>query len=224
MNTVPSSTVPTADFGSRFSAFMIDAVILFVVQWMVVIVLSRQLQAVGLTSTEPCAPGAVQLCEGPATGLWVALLAFLLISTVGYHALFEGRYGATPGKRWMGLVVVDRDNRMPIGWPVGVLRSLFRQLFWLMLFFLFEVSPFGISLPPILFILLPVIGIAMVGLGAVAADGRSVHDRVASTRVVRTDHLLNLTAESSDLDADKNTSALIVPAHEEPHPDPEDSV
>ena len=106
MSSEPSSTVPAADFGSRFSAFMIDAAILFGAQWTIFIVLSRQLQAAGLTSTEPCVPNGVELCEGPSTPLWILLLAFLLISTVGYHAFFEGRYGATPGKQWMNLSLI----------------------------------------------------------------------------------------------------------------------
>ena len=56
--TAPSTVA--ADFGTRFSAFMIDAVLLGAVQWVVFFVLSRQLQAVGLS-----APAAEALGHPP---------------------------------------------------------------------------------------------------------------------------------------------------------------
>jgi len=177
-----------ADFGSRFSAFVIDAALLFAAQWTVVIVAARQLQAAGLSSANECGDPAAavpRMCEGPSTVLWAFILMFLLVSTVGYHAFFEGHYGATPGKRLMGLRVARATGDEPIDLTVAALRSLVRQLFWLLPFFLFDVSPLSLGLPAILILLLPLGALAVFIRGAVHPDGRGVHDVVAGTKVVR---------------------------------------
>ncbi len=188
MTTESSTTLSTADFGTRFSAFMVDAGLLFAAQWAIFIVMSRQLQAVGLTSTEPCAPNSVALCEGPSTLLWALLLILFVGSTVAYHAVFEGIYGTTPGKRWMRLAVVDRNGFAPIGLLAATLRSVVRQSFWLSLLFVFDVSPLGLGLPPVLFIGLPLLMLAVFVRGALHPDGLAIHDLVAKTQVVRADH------------------------------------
>ncbi len=193
MKTKSSAALSTADFGTRFSAFMIDAGGLFAAQWVIFLVLSRQLQAVGLTSTEPCVENSVAVCEGPSTLLWALLLLVFVGSTVAYHAVFEGIYGATPGKRWMGLAVVDRDGATPIGLVAGLLRSVVRQSFWLSLLFVFDVSPFGLALPPVLFLSVPILMLGTFVCGAVRVDGLAVHDLVAKTQVVRVS-----TIESAD--------------------------
>ena len=180
---------PAADFGTRFSAFMIDAVLLFSMQWVIFIVLSRQLQAAGLTATEQCDETTAALCEGPSTLLWAILLMFLLVSTVGYHAVFEGRYGATPGKRWMGLAVVSSTDQSPIGLSAGLLRSIVRQSFWLSLFFVLDVSPLSLGLPAVLFIALPLLMLVVFVIGAINPTGQAGHDLVAKTYVVHSDEL-----------------------------------
>lgn len=190
MTTQAAAGPPTADFGTRFSAFMIDAALLFGVQWLVFLVLSRQLQAVGLTSTEPCVPDGVALCQGPSPVLWTILVVVFVASTVGYHAGFEGRYGATPGKKWMGLAVVDSHGVSPPAPTAALLRSLVRQSFWLSLLFVLDVSPFGLGLPPLLFLLVPLITLGDFVWGALHPDGLAVHDLVAATRVVRVEHMI----------------------------------
>jgi len=169
---------------------MIDAAILFVVQWIVVIVLARQLQAVGMTTLTPCGPAEeMRFCEGPNSALWALVMLFLIASTIGYHAFFEGVYGATPGKRAMGLRVISLTGAEPPGLTVGALRAVVRQSFWLSLFFVFDASPLGLSLPPVLFFLLPLVAFGLVASAAVVVDGRGVHDQVAGTTVVRNDQI-----------------------------------
>ena len=197
MTAASPAPVSAADFGTRFSAFVIDATLLFCAQWIIFIVLSRQLQAVGLTSTEPCTPNSVALCEGPNTALWTLLLLLYIATTVGYHALFEGRYGATPGKRWMGLHVADSNGHAPIGLAAGGLRSIVRQLFWLSPLFLFEVSPLSLGLPAILFALVPGLALLVFVIGAFRSDGLAGHDLVARTVVVRNDNPVRPTVASS---------------------------
>jgi len=187
MMTASSAPVPAADFGTRFSAFVIDALLLFSAQWIIFIVLSRQLQAVGFTSTQPCVSTGVAMCEGPSTALWALLLLVFVATTTGYHAVFEGRYGATPGKRWMGLTVTDNNGAGPVGLAVALQRSVVRQLFWLLPLFLFEASPLSLGLPAVFFVLVPLLTVGVFVLGAFRSDGLAGHDLVALTMVVRTD-------------------------------------
>jgi uncharacterized RDD family membrane protein YckC len=189
MTTASSAPVPAADFGTRFSAFVIDALLLFGAQWIIFIVVSRQLQAVGLTSTEPCVPTGVAMCEGPSAALWALLLLVFVATSIGYHAVFEGRYGATPGKRWMGLTVSDDNGAGPVGLAVALLRSVVRQLFWLSPLFLFEASPLSLDLPAALFVLVPLLTLGVFVLGAFRTDGRAGHDIAARTIVVRADRM-----------------------------------
>ncbi len=189
MTTASSAPVTAADFGTRFSAFVIDALLLFSAQWITIIVLSRQLQAVGLTSTEPCVPAGVAMCEGPSTALWALLLLVFVASSIGYHAVFEGHYGATPGKRWMGLTVTDNNGAGPVGLSVAGLRSVVRQLFWLSPLFLFEASPLSLGLPAALFVLVPLLTLGVFVLGAFRSDGLAGHDLAARTMVVRADRM-----------------------------------
>lgn len=169
---------------------MIDLVLLFLAQWIVVVVATRQLQAVGLSSTEPCAVGSVAMCEGPSSTVWVFVLLFLLASTIGYHALFEGLWGTTPGKRWVGLQVVSDQGTSPIGIGAGILRSIVRQLFWLVLFFMFDVSPLSVGPPSGLFLVLVLATVALMATGAFNPNGQAIHDLVAKTRVVRSDRFM----------------------------------
>lgn len=177
---------------------MIDAVLLFTGQWIVVAVLSRQLQALGLTSQEPCSVDVVQLCEGPNRLLGALLTIVVIASTLGYHAFFEGRFGATPGKYWMGLRVADLGGAMPIGLTRAMTRSLVRQAFWIALFVVLTVSPLGVSLPAILFLALPLLAFGAVAIAAFTADTRGAHDHIAGTKVVR---IRPLTADDESADA-----------------------
>ena len=153
------------------------------------IVLARQFQAAGLTSTEPCVADGVALCEGPSAALWALLLVVLAGSTIAYHAVFEGRYGATPGKRWMGLAVTDDSGAGPIGMTAGVLRAVVRQSFWLSLLFLFDASPLSLGLPAALFVLVPIVTLSVFVVGAFSQNGLAGHDIIAKTMVVRTDQV-----------------------------------
>lgn len=197
----PSSTgTPAAYFGNRFAAFMIDAGLLFALQWVGFMVLSRQLQAAGMTSTEPCVENGVALCQGPSTLLWAILVVFLVGTTIGYHAVFEGRFGATPGKRWMGIVVVDEADRTPPGHVAALTRSVVRQAFWLSLLFVLDVSPFGLGLPPVLVLALPLLTLIDFVVGAVRVDGIALHDRAARTRVIAAHAARSRPRRSSETD------------------------
>ncbi len=181
--------VEPALFGTRFAAWMIDACLLFGLQWIVVIVLSRQLQAAGMASAEPCSIDSPIICEGPNTALWIILFLLIVISTFGYHAWFDGAFGATPGKRWMGLRVVDaqsaaRPDQPPIGLGRGVVRSFARQGVWIWAFLFLAASPISVGVPAIVFF--GALGLSLLTfiVGAFTASGTSLHDLAADTAVV----------------------------------------
>jgi len=205
-----------AGFGPRFSAFMIDGLLLFGAQWLAVIVLSRQLQAFGLRSQEPCSFDATLQCDGP--NLLVSILLTILVfgTTLGYHAFFEGRYGATPGKRWMGIHVARFDGSTPIGIGVGLVRSVVRQAPWIALFLIADASP--IALPvnwPVLFWLVPFVALVPIVWAAVAVDGRGIHDVLAETIVLR-----SLPDEKSLVSAHSSSKAAPAPTGGPPPPPP----
>lgn len=60
-------------------------------------------------------------------GWGLALIALFLIEWF-YPVLFEVyRHGATPGKRAMGICVVN-DDGTPVGWPASMIRNLLRYV------------------------------------------------------------------------------------------------
>lgn len=181
-STPASGSSASADLGTRFSAFVIDALLLFGLQWIVVIALSRQLQAVGLNASELCEPESDVLCEGPNTVLWIVLFAFIVITTFGYHAFFDGAAGATPGKRWMGLRVVDESGDV-IGMPAGLIRSVIRQGVWVWVFLFVSASPISVAVPGLIFLGLFALSVATFVWGAFAPDGRALHDLAVGSRV-----------------------------------------
>lgn len=177
----PSSPTEVV-FGTRFAAFMIDAVALFSAQWIAVIVLSRQLQAVGMTRTYECSVGADTVCEGPSTALWALLFTLVVASTYGYHAWFEGNRGATPGKQMVGIEVVDAADGGRIGVARGIVRAVVRQAPWLWAFLQLDVSPISIGGPPIVFFGL--LGLSLLPLFLAAfSPAHAPHDLAANSAV-----------------------------------------
>ncbi|MDR2209101.1 MAG: RDD family protein [Azoarcus sp.] len=67
-------------------------------------------------------------------GIWL-IIAFLL--TWFYPVLFEVyAQGATPGKKMLGLVVLQ-DDGVPVGWSASMVRNLLRTVDFLPLFYAF---------------------------------------------------------------------------------------
>ena len=165
---------------------MIDAAGLFALQWVVVFVASRQLQAAGMVEVGPCDVDPAFVCEGPNGALWAILLVFVVVSTFAYHTWFDGVLGATPGKRWMGLAVVgrDADDGAPVGVVRGIQRAVIRQGVWVWAFLFLGVSPIAIDVAsPVWF---GTFGLSLLTFvwGAYSASGHALHDRVAGTSVV----------------------------------------
>ena len=67
-------------------------------------------------------------------GIGVMLILLFLIEWF-YPVLFEVyRHGATPGKRWLGLCVVN-DDGTPVGWSGSMVRNLLRFVDFLPFFY-----------------------------------------------------------------------------------------
>jgi uncharacterized RDD family membrane protein YckC len=103
----------------------------------------------------PSAPTDVTLLPVFAS---VTLLPLALLLGVLYHIYFWSVKGATPGKELLDLRVVTEDGRSPIPLASAVRRALG---------YLLSAASLGI-------------GFLMVAFG-----GRGLHDRIASTRVVK---------------------------------------
>jgi uncharacterized RDD family membrane protein YckC/uncharacterized membrane protein SpoIIM required for sporulation len=105
-----------ADLGSRFTALLIDRLILLLAQAGVFL-------AAALIWTS--AGGSGSLFSG--MGLALAIAAFFVLQW-GYFILYEGlRDGQTPGKRWMGIRVVQ-DGGYPVTLEGAAVRNLMRLI------------------------------------------------------------------------------------------------
>ena len=90
---------PRANFGERFAAYLIDFILLIVVQFVLAAILKSAGQAVG------------------------ALIG------IGYFVYLEGSpSGQTVGKKVMNIRIVDADTGGPIGYGRAVLRYFARIL------------------------------------------------------------------------------------------------
>lgn len=111
--------------------------------------------------TDPALHGATLTLAAALTALLLpAVLVFALVSLVWFPAFEGGAWQATPGKRVLGLRVIDDDALAP-GYTRSALRQAAGLLSWLSL-------NFGHA------------------LAAMPPRHQALHDRIAGTRVVRT--------------------------------------
>lgn len=182
----PTRTPSLVRFGDRFSAFVVDLCILFVLQLLVSFVLSRLMQAAGMRSVIACTQDEAVLCEGPNTTAWIIVAVAFVVVTLSYHAYFEGVHAATPGKKLAGLRVVDAGtSASPIGLGRALVRSVVRQLFWWVLLVVFATSDSATSSTGLTLYFVAALALGLVSLvsAALSTTGRSLHDAVANSRV-----------------------------------------
>ena len=103
-----------ASMGSRLLARIIDGIIVSVLPWIVI--------GIGLAKDK--------------TGLVVVGYVVLVVLQIAYEIYFVGTQGATPGKKVMGVKVVDSTN----GQPIGMGRAFIR---WLVLIITGEICTLG---------------------------------------------------------------------------------
>jgi uncharacterized membrane protein SpoIIM required for sporulation/uncharacterized RDD family membrane protein YckC len=103
-----------ADLGSRFTAMLLD--------WILII-----LGVVGLVLGAWMVTRASGFNFLTGVGLAIAMLLFFVL-VWGYFMFFEGlRDGQTPGKRWMGIRVVQ-DGGYPVTMRAAAVRNLLRTI------------------------------------------------------------------------------------------------
>jgi uncharacterized RDD family membrane protein YckC len=111
-----------AGLGSRFAAYLIDFLFLFLLMLLVGVV-ALLAGVVSSTSLKSIFAGE----SGWATSWGVAvLIVFVFLINWGYYVFFEGlRRGSTPGKRRLGIRVIRQDG-LPVGFREAALRNLVR--------------------------------------------------------------------------------------------------
>jgi uncharacterized RDD family membrane protein YckC len=153
----PVSTVRYGGFWIRVGAYLIDVIILFVVQYVVDLALRG---SVIPTYTQP-QPGDMGALMAILPALGITTLVNLVIGAL-YEGLFVARVGATPGKMVAGLKVVRPDGSL-----LGLGRSFGRYF--------------------VKFAQWVVVFLGWIGFVIVGFDGqkRGLHDMICDTRVIR---------------------------------------
>jgi len=90
----PAMAMPKASFGRRLAARLIDTVILSVAM-------------VGLIAIAAFFAGL-----GSGFLSFLSVLAIIILG-VGYEVYYIGKHGATPGKKWLKIKVVNRNGQVP---------------------------------------------------------------------------------------------------------------
>jgi pSer/pThr/pTyr-binding forkhead associated (FHA) protein/uncharacterized RDD family membrane protein YckC len=139
-----------ASAGPRILAAAVDALLVTVLQAVVVGPLAY------LATTRASVDVGTGYAALPVV-ISIGLVAAALLLGLAYHVVFWAMRGATPGKRWAGLVVTSEDGSR-LGWG----RSLARGVGYAL-----SMASLGI-------------GFFMIFWG-----GLGLHDRIAGTRVVR---------------------------------------
>ncbi len=132
----PATDNVSATFGQRFGAAFLDGLFVGVLPGVILFIIGAALPK------EPAIceklNGDLYYCETPTGGSWAVLLLLWLtvfaVTVFWYYGTLEGRQGATPGKRIVGIRVVDRDGGGPIGLGRGVGRYFMRIVSGMFLF------------------------------------------------------------------------------------------
>ncbi|MEQ8718909.1 MAG: RDD family protein [Acidimicrobiales bacterium] len=123
-----------AGFGARLGAWILDTLIVGIPVGVISVVVTLNLPTEITACTVNGRPG---LCEGPTTASALLILFLNLglgaLSLFWYYPYFDGVTGATPGKRMIGLRVVDDRTGESIGYGRGLGRSLFKIISGLVL-------------------------------------------------------------------------------------------
>jgi uncharacterized RDD family membrane protein YckC len=126
-----------AGFWERFGALVLDGLITFAISVPLLVLGIVFVAADWETYDSICtdsrghAYDCTQLSDGSALRLGVVIvlgIAFGLLLSIFYWGHFEGRRGATPGKRALGIEVVRQETGLPIGFGRAVGRLFARML------------------------------------------------------------------------------------------------
>jgi len=105
---------PRGDFVTRFIAWLIDVIIVAVVQFVIGAIIGLPLL---FSRFEAARPFDMASRYTAASGL-------SLLIGIAYYVYFWGATGATPGKMALGLKVIGTDGTMPIGYVRAFIRYI----------------------------------------------------------------------------------------------------
>ena len=149
-------TVKYAGFWRRLAALIIDSLILMFLVLVLFAVIGLPLTV--LNDSSYSALGTIGM---------ILVMLFSLILVLGYHPYFLTRPdGATPGKKVMGLVVVDKNHKYPISLGSALLREILGRML---------VDRLTLQLGNLLII--------------IDSKKQALHDKIGSTYVVHKDSL-----------------------------------
>ncbi len=118
--------VETAGLGSRFGAFVLDTILQLLIVGFIV------WGAIEIWQYLPKNADWVKWLGAASSGFLILLIA---VAVLGYAFLFEWLWnGQTPGKRWLGLRVMQSDGMMAGTWAIFV-RNLLRAVDFLPSFY-----------------------------------------------------------------------------------------
>ncbi len=125
-----------AGFGARLGASILDSIFFNLILAVVAVPIVLLVRSRWETVIEPCkANPETTLCEYPTDAtlglLVVAFLAFCLLALLAgvlYHARMIASSGQTPGRRILGIKVVNAVNGQPPSFGWALLRWLFASL------------------------------------------------------------------------------------------------
>jgi uncharacterized RDD family membrane protein YckC len=107
-------TVKYAGFWRRLAALIIDGLIM--------VLLIMIIGVLGFLPSVLMNNGSFSVV---GTGIILLATLIMIVIALGYHPYFLTRPdGATPGKKVMGLVVVDKNNKYPISLGSALLREI----------------------------------------------------------------------------------------------------
>ena len=109
-----------AGFWWRFAALLLDGILLTILFMPLFFILAYSGFVAGMMA-------------------WVFIL---MIFSVWYEVYFIGKYGATYGKKWLGVKVVDKETRQVIGYPRAFLRWVGRLVVGFTLYIGYLIIPF----------------------------------------------------------------------------------
>jgi uncharacterized RDD family membrane protein YckC len=115
----PPRIVRVAPVWMRFCAWLVDAALLLLILWGFLWLATGLVHRGSLSRQEGLDWVAETLLS--YASIWIPALGLFSLITVGYLALFTALGGQTPGKRLLGLQVVDANGAEP-----GILRSALR--------------------------------------------------------------------------------------------------
>ena len=126
----PGGATQPLNMGNRVIAFIIDNAITGVLGLIAYIVLIASV--LGAASTIEVDPNTGQISNtGGASAIAVVFFVIFLLATIGvflYFVYLLGTKGQTPGKKAMGVKVVDNDSGQPIGFGRAFLRYIVQGL------------------------------------------------------------------------------------------------